>query len=115
MEYRGAQEFASFAHLLIKSSGDLSLAAASAATDRLVPPRVASVLKSAVAAGTTSDNAWAAPLADYQGIVSNFLGSLSNVGAFDRILADNGFLKVPLKTRLALVSGSAVADEVAEG
>jgi hypothetical protein len=43
-------------------------------------------LRAAVAAGSSSDATWAAPLADYDSIASAFLQSLRNFGCFDALL-----------------------------
>jgi hypothetical protein len=106
-----AGEFVGIARTLVASAktGGLLLAARMAESHRM-SPRVVSILKSAVASGTTSG--WGASISEYQDTVSAFLESLSVVGAFDRMLGD--MQRVPLKTRVAIttvgITGSIVGE-----
>jgi hypothetical protein len=68
--------------------------------------------KAAVAAGTTLDSTWAAPLADFQNLASSFLASLKNYGCFDRLLPD--MRAVPMRTRVGANSIGASAATVAQ-
>ena len=69
-------------------------------------------IKSAVAAGTTSDSGFASPLS-YSELSDAFLSSLRNVGAFDSALP---FAKqIPLNTRIAITTVGATAGSIAEG
>src|SRR5262245_29935726 len=69
------------------------------------PPSVKDVLKAAVAAGTSTATGWASELAqDYRQIAAGFIESLRNESAFQRMLSDNAFRVVPLRTRIGAVS-----------
>ena len=70
------------------------------------------ILKSGVAAGTTFGSTWAAELADYKTIADSFLTSLQPYGAFDAIFTGGGFLKLPLKTNVIVVTSPAVGASV---
>ena len=54
--------------------------------------------KTAVAAGTTTDATWAAPLITYQSLANSFLESLRNYGCFDRMLGS--MRRVPFENRV---------------
>lgn len=82
------------------------------AESRNVFPLVTNILKSAVAAGTTTNQNWASELADYQLIAQAFLGSLAPFSAFDAALAD--FIKVPFHTRIEVITSAATASVVGE-
>lgn len=66
-------EFARFAMCLGAAKGDLSTAYAIAKNRYGHNPRVVSVLKAAVAAGTTTDPTWASPLVEYAEFTGDFL------------------------------------------
>lgn len=68
-------------------------------------------LKAATATGTTSG--WGAVLAQ-PAVAGAFAEALANAGLFDRLLAD-GFRRVPLRTPVAVVSGTSAGAIVAEG
>jgi len=75
---------------------------------------VSTVLKAAVDAGTTSDPDWAKPVAEYGDIVGAFVEALRSRSVFARVLAD-GAVRLPLKTRAAVVTANASAWIVGEG
>lgn len=101
-------EFAALARHVMAHKGDLTLALHRAASIR--SPRVEAVLKAAVSSGSLTT---LAPLAEYQTLVSSFLGSLANAGAFDRMLPD--MRKIPLRTRTGIVTASATGSIVGDG
>ncbi len=61
-------------------------------------------MKTAVDPGGTTEGNWAAPLGDYAAVSAAWLESLRPVSVFDRLLAD-GIVRVPLKTRIIIVTG----------
>jgi len=71
-------------------------------------PRTVAVLKAAVAAGTTSDAVWAGELSAYRNLSEGFVASLAPFGAFDTILNDGAFRRVPLKTKLSVTTVAAI-------
>ena len=60
-------------------------------------PEVETVLRAAVAAGTTTDATWAAPLAPYQNMQSEFIELLRPMTIIGRM---NGFRNVPFDVRM---------------
>lgn len=60
-------------------------------------PEVETVLRAAVAAGTTTDATWAAPLAPYQNMQSEFIELLRPMTIIGRM---NGFRSVPFDVRM---------------
>jgi HK97 family phage major capsid protein len=108
------REFISFAKYLLDAKGQPALAWENAKQNRALP-RVVEILRSAVAAGGTTDPAWAGALTDYNLIAQAFLGSLRQFSAFDQVLTDGSFLRVPLRTRVNIVSTAASGALVGEG
>ena len=78
-------------------------------------PRLLAVLKSAVQAGTTSDPEWAGALTEHAQIAQGFLASLREFSAFDQALTDGSFLRVPLRTRVSIVTTAAAGALVGQG
>lgn len=66
-------EFARYARCLILAKGNLMQAHEIAKENFKDNPRLQTILKAAVAAGTTSDATWAAPLVDYQTLAAEFI------------------------------------------
>lgn len=89
-----ADEFITMAKLLVGCRWDLPMAARRAPSGR-----IESVLRSVVSTGSM---ATAAPLVEYNAMVSAFLGSLSQLSAFDTMLPS--MRRVPLRTRTGVVS-----------
>ena len=108
-----AKEFAQLA-LFIMLGGTLSDAARLADASNQTPERVRSILKALVPGGSLSDPTWAGNLSDYPTLVGGFIASLAQSSAFDRML-NGGMLRVPLKTRVAIITSAASASIVAEG
>lgn len=69
--------------------------------------------KTAVSVGTI--DGWGSPLAPYQQASAAFLQSLAPFSAFDRLLGDNAFYRLGLRTRTAVESDAAEGSTVSEG
>jgi HK97 family phage major capsid protein len=117
IETRAASlEFLRYAQSLILAKGIRCDALELAQSRRVFAgPRVVDVLKSAVAAATTTDTTWASELAPYRQISAGFVSSLAAFSAFDRIWDDGSFVKVPMKTRIATTTIAASGSTVGEG
>lgn len=107
-----AGEFMQYARLLAASPDD-PLGALNVAEHAGAPDRVLLCLRSAAAAGTTTDPSWASSLAAYRVMAAGFLQSLATASVFDAMLA-GGMRRVPLKTKIVVfttaLSGSAVGE-----
>lgn len=75
-------------------------------------PDVIEVIRSAVAAGTTTDSAWAGPLVQYQNLVSEFIEYLRPLTIIGRI---PGIRYVPFKVKIPRQTGKSTAGWVGEG
>ena len=75
-------------------------------------PDVEVVLRSAVAAGTTTDATWAGPLVQYQNLVSEFIEYLRPLTIIGRI---PGLRYVPFKVKIPRQTGTSTANWVGEG
>ena len=75
-------------------------------------PEVETVLKAAVAAGTTSDSTWAAPLVEYQVMASEFIEYLRPRTIIGRI---PGLRRVPFKVKVPRQTAVATVGWVGEG
>lgn len=75
-------------------------------------PEVTAVLKAAVAAGTTTDTTWAAPLAPYRDMEAEFIDLLRPETIVGQM---NGFRRVPFDVRMARQLTGATAQWVGEG
>ncbi len=111
---RGPGEFVLLAKSLMKTHGDFTAAAYSVAETHPHQSRVAEVCKAAVGAGSLSNPEWAGNLAPYSQVSNGFLESLRSLSVFDRMLGDNAIQRVPLRTKLTVVTGSSVGTEVDE-
>lgn len=69
-------EFARYVRCLVLAKGDPMRAHEIAKTHFPDNPRVSSILKAAVAAGTTIDSTWAGPLVTYENLASEFIDFL---------------------------------------
>jgi HK97 family phage major capsid protein len=70
--------------------------------------------KTAVGVGSIDGGTWGSALAPFQQASAAFLQSLSPFSAFDRLLNDNAFTRLPLRTRVAIASDAAVGSTVEE-
>lgn len=75
-------------------------------------PEVAMILKAAVAAGTTSDSAWAGPLVQYQDVVSEFIELLRPATILGRMGAVR---RVPFNIRIPRQTAGITGSFVGEG
>jgi HK97 family phage major capsid protein/HK97 family phage prohead protease len=103
--------FTRYAMALARSKGNLESAAnqAKAWTDT---PEVETVLKAAVAAGTTSDTTWAKPLAEYTAMASEFIAMLQPATIVGRM---PGLHRVPFRIKIPRQTAGASAGWVGEG
>lgn len=98
--------FTRYAIALARSKGNLMQAAEIAKGWNSSTPEVETVLKAAVAAGTTTDPAWAAPLVEYQNMASEFIELLRPQTIVGRM---NRLRRVPFNIRMpGQTSGSSV-------
>ena len=85
------------------------------AADWLVSARAPSeaqrVFKAAVGAGSTTSSTLGPGLVE----IGAFSNAMRTASAFFRILSDNGFARLPLETRVGLITSSPTASTVAEG
>lgn len=110
----GPGEFVCLAQTLMKSNGDLAATAYALSENHPRQTRIIEICKSAIGAGSLSDPTWSGNLAPYQQVSTGFLESLRSLSVFDRLLGDVAIQRVPLRTRLSVVIGSAIASEVGE-
>ena len=75
-------------------------------------PQVETVLKAAVAAGTTTDTSWAKPLVEYSNMASEFAELLRPATILGRI---DGLRRVPFNIKVPRQTGGASASWVGEG
>src|SRR5690606_32806275 len=98
--------FTRYAIALARSKGNLMQAAEIAKGWQDSTPEVETVLKAAVAAGTTTDPTWAAPLVDYQNMSGEFIELLRPETIIGKI---QGLRRVPFNIKMpAQTSGSTV-------
>jgi HK97 family phage major capsid protein len=100
------------AHLLLRSRGQPLEAGILAQNEPVAPSRVVNIIKSAIAAGTTTDPAWAGPLVDMRVAVAAFVKSLRSQSVFARLLPD--MRKVPLRTRIVTSTTAITGQTVGE-
>jgi hypothetical protein len=70
--------------------------------------------KAPVEIGSVGGSTWGDELAPFRESSAAFAQSLAPFSAFDRILADGGFLRMPLHTRISIASSAALASSVSE-
>jgi hypothetical protein len=109
-----AGEFIAVARFLLAAKGDGLPGALARAEAARATPRVISILKDAVSAGSMADENWAGSLVDYQIATGGFLDSLRYLSVFDRLLAD-GMRRVPLKSKVVVVTAGAAGRGTREG
>lgn len=98
--------FTRFAIALMRAKGNAMQAAEIAKEWKDSTPEVELVLKSAVAAGTTTDPSWAGPLVPYQNMASEFIELLRPATIVGRI---QGFRRVPFNVNIpGQTTGSSV-------
>ncbi|WP_084581775.1 phage major capsid protein [Sphingomonas azotifigens] len=103
--------FTRYAMALARSKGNL-MQAAEIAKGWSDTPQVETVLKAAVAAGTTTDTNWAKPLVEYQNMVSEFAELLRPATIIGRI---QGLRRVPFEIKIPRQTGGSSVGWVGEG
>lgn len=106
------QVFTRYVMALAASRGDIMLAHEISKRWKDSTPEVETILKTAVAAGTTSDADWATELQPYQVAVGEFIEMLRPETIMGRM---TGFRRVPFNTRVQRQTGAATAGWVGEG
>lgn len=104
--------FTRYAMSLARSKGNLMQAAEIAKRWDDETPQVGIVLKAAVAAGTTTDTDWAAPLVEYTNMASEFAELLRPATIIGRI---PGLRRVPFNIKIPRQTGGSSVGWVGEG
>ncbi len=104
--------FARYAMALAAGKGNLMQSAEIAKGWRDSTPEVETVIKAAVAAGTTTDTSWAKPLVEYQSMASEFVEFLRPQTIIGRI---PGLRRVPFNIKIPRQTGASSASWVGEG
>ena len=98
--------FARYAMAIARSKGNLMQAAEIAKGWHDSTPEVETVLRAAVAAGTTTDSSWAAPLVEYQNLTGEFIELLRPATIIGKI---QGLRRVPFNVKMpSQTTGSSV-------
>lgn len=103
--------FTRYVSLLAVSKGNLMQAEVLANNFYKDMPEIGMVMKAAVAAGTTSDATWAAPLVQYQDMASEFIELLRP----QTILGKLGLRRVPFNIRIPRQTAGTTGSFVGEG
>lgn len=103
--------FTRYAMALARSQGNL-MQAAEVAKSWGDTPEVETVLRAAVAAGTTTDAAWAKPLVEYETMASEFIDLLRPQTIIGRI---PGLRRVPFNIKIPRQTAGSSAQWVGEG
>lgn len=103
--------FTRYAMALARSKGNL-MQAAEIAKGWTDTPQVETILKAAVAAGTTTDTAWAKPLVEYENMASEFAELLRPATIIGRI---PGLRRVPFNIKIPRQTGGSTVGWVGEG
>jgi HK97 family phage major capsid protein len=106
------QAFTRYVSALARSKGNLMLAVELAKTWDNETPEVGAVLRAAVAAGTTTDPVWAAPLVNYQLMVNEFIELLRAETVMGRL---SGYRSVPFNIKIPRQTAGVTAGWVGEG
>jgi HK97 family phage major capsid protein len=114
-EYKPFIKFTSLARHLMLAGGNPQAAVGTAAREWRESDDVMMVLRSAVASGSTSDATWAGPLVEYRTIERGAVEALRQVSVFQFTADDPASVKVPLRTRLVVVTSGATASQQGEG
>jgi HK97 family phage major capsid protein len=73
------------------------------------------VERGAVPAAVTYDSTWAGPLVQFQAAADAFAETLRNLSAFDTVLGDGAFMRVPPQTTVRITTAGATAYVANEG
>jgi HK97 family phage major capsid protein len=101
-----------YAMLLMAAKGDIFDAAEAAGRSFPASPEVARLLKSAVAAGTTTDVGWAAPLAEHGSVIGGLVELMRSASVLGRL---QGLRRAPFNTRVMVQVAGSQGAFVAEG
>lgn len=102
-----------YAMVLMAHRGNMLEAEQAAGRSFQTTPEVVHVLKSAVSAGTTSDVAWAAPLAEHSAVIAGFVELLRSESAFGHL---QGLMRpAPFDTRTMIQTTGSQGAFVGEG
>lgn len=104
--------FTRYAMALARSKGNLMQAAEISKGWADSTPEVETILKAAVAAGTTTDTTWAKPLVEYQNMASEFAELLRPATIIGRI---PGLRRVPFNIKIPRQTGGSTVGWVGEG
>jgi len=104
--------FTRYAMALARSKGNLMQAAEIAKQWGDSTPQVETILKAAVAAGTTTDTTWAKPLVEYENMASEFAELLRPATIIGRI---PGLRRVPFNIKIPRQTGGSTVGWVGEG
>lgn len=104
--------FTRYAIALCRAKGQLMQAAEIAKGWKDSTPEVETVLRSAVAAGTTTDSAWAGPLVQYQIMANEFIELLRPETIIGKI---NGLRRVPFNVKMPSQTSGSTVGWVGEG
>ena len=107
---KGAR-FTRMVQALAAAKGDLNSAQRWAENHFKDTPEVATVLKAAVAAGTTSDAEWAGNLVEYRDMSGEFVELLRDQTVFDKL---TGVRRVPARIRVPTQTAGSTAQWVGE-
>lgn len=105
-------EFARYVKCLAAARGNVMQAYEIAKTRYPDHPRLQTVLKAAVAAGTTTDSAWAGPLVEYTTLASEFIDFLRPQTIIGRLPA---LRQVPFNVRMQSLTNGGSAYWVGQG
>lgn len=103
--------FTRYAMALARSKGNL-MQAAEIAKGWSDTPQIETILRAAVAAGTTTDTTWAKPLVEYQNMASEFAELLRPATIIGRI---PGLRRVPFDIKIPRQTGGSTVGWVGEG
>ena len=92
-----SDEFVNLAKSLMLGHGNASAAAQYAAS-----PRLAQILKGAVASGEATSSTWAEQIAQHQTIAASFISGLKGFGAFDAMF--DSFIQLPPHVRAVCIT-----------
>jgi HK97 family phage major capsid protein len=104
--------FARYVQTLAASKGNLMQAAEMAKRYDSSTPEVSLVLRAAVAAGTTTDAAWAAPLVPYQQMTNEFVELLRPATIIGKL---TGLRNVPFNIKMPTQTGGSTVNWVGQG
>lgn len=104
--------FTRYATALMRSKGNIMQAAEIAKAWKDSTPEVETVLRAAIAAGTTTDPVWAGPLVEYQTMQSEFIDLLRPATVLGKM---GGLRRVPFNIKIAGKTSGSTANWVGEG